>query len=136
MIPKETIMITKNKIIRKAINVLEQNDIANFRNIFFTPNGNFSAISIEYTACYGIDKRADCFIDFIHRLFPLINKVRFNFSLLNQPNNRIVKYKGGWRMISEAGINISNIDNKKEFVYEKNGKLNFILDGSVSIEKK
>lgn len=129
-------MITKDIVIRRAINISNENEIADFKKVCFLPSEKFSAISIECVNYLGIEKRSDVIVGLLKTLFPNLNKVKFSFVLLEQPDNRITKYKGGWGLISGLGIDISQIEHKKEFLHYNKNKINFILEGEIFLNNK
>src|SRR5699024_5519279 len=135
MIKKEGIMITDKFIIRKADNISYQNEIAKFYPMYFHPTENISAISIEnikvkilsedrykllYYVCQKIDNQ--------------VTKIKVMICLYQQTNTKFIKYKGEWGMLKSQCIDIDKIEDKKEIVLERNGMLDFILEGIINIK--
>ncbi|AFU19462.1 hypothetical protein [Actinobacillus suis] len=64
------------------------------------------------------------------------NNVKVMTYLNDQPNNKIINYKGGWGILKGYGVDIDLIKDKNEVKKESGNKLSFLLDGDVFISEK
>lgn len=134
MILKGDIMITNKLIIRKASNIFSKNEIADFNSLYFSPSDGISAISIENNEW---TRLLENMYELLSYSFQKVNSqetsIRFMMCLHDQPNNKIVKYKGGWGLLKHH-LDIDKIRSKKEFAFENNGRMNFFLEEVVDIQ--
>lgn len=126
-------MITKKLIIRKASDISSNNEIADFSSIYFSPSDGVSAISVENNEYTELSEdRYELLSYFFHKINNQAS-IRVMMYLCDQPNTRVVKYKGGWGLLKHH-IDINKINDKKEIVFEKKEKLDFFLEGRISIQ--
>ncbi|MGQ8820723.1 hypothetical protein [Bibersteinia trehalosi] len=126
-------MTTNELIIRKASNVLYKNEIADFSSLYFSPSEGISAISIENNKWTELlENRYELLSYSCHKINSQITSIRVMMYLSDQPNTKMIKYKGGWGLL-KSQIDIDKIKDRKEIVFEKDGKLDFILEGVINI---
>lgn len=61
-------------------------------------------------------------------------KLSFVIQLSEQPNQKIIKFKGIWRILKFSGVNIDSFYNRKELFYESNSKLNIVGYAEVDVD--
>lgn len=128
-------MITDKFIIRRADNILHQNEIAKFYPMYFYPDDNISAISIENTKV-GIlsEDRYKLLCYASKKICSQIEKIKIMVCLYGQPDTKIIKYKGGWGILKSQLVDVNKIESKKEIIFERNAKVDFILEGVINIK--
>lgn len=128
-------MITDKFIIRRADNISHQNEIAKFYPMYFYPNDNISAISIENTKVRILSEdryKLLCYAS--QKIDNQIEKIKIMVCLYGQPDTKFIKYKGGWGILESQLIDVNKIESKKEIIFERNGKVDFILEGIINIK--
>ena len=122
-------------IIRKALDISKCNEITDFQKLYFSPVEGISAISIEDNetppSIYSKLKLLKYYLD----KFEPANKLNIMISVTKQPNSAMVRYKGGWGLLNDLGIDVELIKNKHEIVIN-NGDLTFILNGIVDVNNQ
>lgn len=121
-------MITSKYIIRRAIDISQDNEIAQFEKNYFKPISNTSAISIEGKGISTEDK-IKLFYNVLNTFFKSKEYVNFIICIPGASDNRIVNYIGGWGILKKNGVLIDDVDCKKEYKIKINGKINFFLEG-------
>lgn len=123
--------MTTNIILRKAIDIRNENEIANFDELGICEQ-SASAISIELVDYRFFDNKSKFLTNVIGKVFQDEEKIFFFIDLSGQPDNRIVRYKKGWGLLKSRG-SFELIENKEELMKENNGKLDFLLLGEVRV---
>lgn len=124
--PKGGIMITNKYILRKAMDISQDNEIAQFEKKYFKPRYHVSAISVEGLGI-NIEDKVELFCDVLDALFYCKKYINFLLCIPEASDNKIINYIGGWGVLSRNGVLLERIANKKEHKIKKNGKLFFFL---------
>lgn len=129
-------MIT-NLIVRRAKDISNPNEIANFNSRYSIACANIAAVSWELPNSSRREFGEILLKKVIKKLQPDCSAIQIMVEISpEQPNSAIVKYKKTWGLLQDWGVQISNIDDKLSF--EKKGLSGFILSGTgvVSMDKE
>lgn len=122
-------------IVRKASDISQCNEIANFKNLYFNPIPKISAISFENIKGGKTIDRIYILLKILENYFPNNNRIKFILPK-SGVNNSVVNYIGGWGLLERDGIDIDKIDDRKEFVKKTTQKIEYLLEGSVDINNQ
>lgn len=87
-------MIRNNIVVRKAINIKEKNNIANFAEMYFSPFSSASAISFELLNMESSTGKYCLLKKFLSCNYPSETRLEFVIQISNQLNKESLKYKG------------------------------------------
>jgi len=130
-------MIT-NIVVRHALNIHKENEIANFSNRYGISSNNVSAISWEASNSRRNISAENLIKDMIIKLDESNSKYTMTFIELSslQPKSAIIKYKKTWGLLDERGVNCNSIKSKKNYSIDFNDGLALFASGIVNLKSE